>query len=771
MKNNKEFIDGIYKKYDEYLKEEERKKMKKSDEKETKKQEKIIKAEKKVEKAKEPKTTKKEKVTQKPNVENIQQESVQNTDAPKFTPVKNVRAKEFIKHGFFRRNFVKVLSTAAVFTIVISGVLISKNMLGPNGETKIGKTTTSDKISLNTVNDFQTFYKIVKDNYQEPTNKYYDYDIVEDATESTRKSSTADITNNTTNGTNSEPHTTDDYSKTNIQVENVDEADIVKTNGKYIFYVVNNKLIIVDIQAPAAMKKVAEIDYANEKFKPSELFIKDNKVILIGNESGYSYPTGGIVRETTNAIYKKGIYKERAVAAVYDITNISNPTELRRVEIEGNYKSSRMIGNEIYFVANKSIYARDIVNYPIEDLDENLVKPMYRDTAASTTEKMIDFNRIYYFDHINTINYLTLGGFSLNNSQEADIKTFLGAGEDIYCSEQNMYIAKAKKVYDADTHMSYGEDTKILKFNLDNGKINFKAEANIEGGINNQFSMDEHNGYFRIATTIGKTYNMDESTSNSLYVLDDSLKEVGRIDGLAKAEKIYSVRYVGDRAYVVTFKEIDPLFVIDLSNPKNPKVLGELKIPGYSTYLHPYDENHLIGFGYDTKSNTWNTGVVNDGLKMAMFDITDLSNPKEMFNVKIGDNRTSSELAYNHKALLFSKEKNLIAFPVTSYESGKTQHKAQVYDIDLNKGFTLRGEIEHKGDDITAGSYTYRYNYYNIDRILYSNNVFYTVSSSMIKASDMETIKEISQLPLNEIKNTIPILYDTITNNVGLNVE
>ena len=756
MKDNKEFIDGIYQKYDEYLKEEERKNMKKSDEKEkkakeTKKQDTIVTAEKKV------------------------------TEAPKFTPVKNVRAKEFAKHGFFRRNFVKVLSAAAVFTIVLSGVFISKNMIGPNGEeVKVGKTTTLDKMSLNTVNDFETFYKIVKDNYKEDTTrKYTDIDIIEDtnainSTDSFTPSSvnkatseSQSTTTNSTYGANSESKSSssNDYSKTNIQVENVDEADIVKTNGNYIFYVKNNKVYIVDIKAPAEMKKVAEIDFTSEKFKPTELYINNNKLLLIGNESGYSYPTGGIVRETSNAIYKRGIYRQKAVVVVYDITNIEKPNEIRRVEIEGNYVSSRMIGNDIYFVANKTIYGRDIVNYPIEDLDEDLVKPMYKDTIDSTSEKLIDFNRIYYFDNINTINYLTLGGFSLNNNQEADIKTFLGAGEDIYCSEQNMYIAKAKNVYDAYSHMSYGQDTKILKFNLNNGKINFKAEANVEGGINNQFSMDEHNGYFRIATTIGKTYNMDESTSNSLYVLDENLKEVGRIDGLAKAEKIYSVRYVGDRAYVVTFKEIDPLFVIDLSNPKAPKVLGELKIPGYSTYLHPYDENHVIGFGYDTKANYSNTGVVNDGLKMSMFDITDLSNPKEMFTTKIGDNRTSSQLTNNHKALLFSKEKNLIAFPISSYENRQTRYKAQVYDIDLNKGFTLRGEIEHKIENlISSASYNYRFNYYNIDRILYSNNVFYTVSQAMIKASDMGTLQDISKLELNDTNKTIPtpMFYDTV---------
>ena len=409
-----------------------------------------------------------------------------------------------------------------------------------------------------------------------------------------------------------------------------------------------------------------------------------------------------------------------------------------------------MINNNIYFIANKSIATYDILKNDIEDLNENIYKPAYKDTLFSTREKVINFDRIYYFENIESLNYLTLGGFSLDGEQEADVKTFLGAGEDVYCSTENMYIAKAKNVYDADTGMSFGQDTKILKFSLDNGKINFKAEASIEGGINNQFSMDETNGYFRIATTIGKTYNMDQSTSNSLYILDKDLKEVGRLEGIAKGEKIYSVRYSGNRAYVVTFKEIDPLFVIDLSDVRNPKILGELKIPGYSTYLHPYDENHLIGFGYDTKENEYGTGIQNNGLKMSMFDITDYENPKEMFTIKIGESGTSSPLTNDHKALLFDKEKNLIAFPVTSYSNGKTEYKAQVYDIDLSKGFTLRGEIQHKDENNINQKYYYSNYRLSIDRIIYSNDVFYTLSKKLIKSSDMKTLKEINRLDVEK---------------------
>lgn len=724
MKDNKEFIKGIYDKYDEYLKDEK---------------------------------------NQFNKVNNQKEKQTENkTEKPK------------LKTNFFNSKLIKGLSVAAVFTIAISGVWMSNNFFGSkntgdgktiveNGKTKVvGSTNATDKLSLKTVNDFETYYNIVKENSNKANYNYgYDY-VTEDTVglttpDITGSSATAGDTTKSVSSANSESSNSSsqstnqgatqsgDYSKTNIQVENVDEADIVKTNGKYIFYVVSNKIIIVDIQNKTVMEKVAEIDYKNYTFKVSEIYINDNYLIALGNEQTYSYQNGSKVKETSSAIYKKGIYKQKAVAMIYDITNIKQPKELRKVGIEGNYVTSRMIGNNIYFVANKSIYSNDIIKNKIQDLDEQTYKPSYIDTVSGTQEKYIGFDQVYYFEDIETLNYLSLGAFTINSNEEASVETFLGAGEDVYCSTENMYVVKSKNVYDIDTHTNLGKDSKILKFELNNGKIAFKAEADIAGGINNQFSMDENNGYFRIATTIGKTYNMDESTSNTLYILDKDLKEVGRLDGIAKAEKIYSVRYVGNKAYVVTFKEIDPLFVIDLSDVRNPKILGELKIPGYSTYLHPYDETHLIGFGYDTKLNYYGTGVQNNGLKMAMFDVSDLNNPKELFNVKIGESGTNSPLTNNHKALLFSKEKNLIAFPVNGYTNGKSDKKVQVYDIDLNKGFTLRGEIRHENSSSS------RYSYYNaIDRIIYSNNVFYTLSNSMIKANDMENLNDIAKLEISK---------------------
>ena len=296
-----------------------------------------------------------------------------------------------------------------------------------------------------------------------------------------------------------------------------------------------------------------------------------------------------------------------------------------------------------------------------------------------------------------------------------------------------MYIATNNVKYDKNYNFIKGS-THILKFALNNGKFEFKAETDINGQVNNQFSMDESDQYFRIATTSGSLWDMDENTSNNLYVLDENLKEVGNVTNFGKEEKIYSVRYVGNKAYVVTFKQIDPLFVIDLSNPTKPEILGELKIPGYSTYLHPYDETHIIGFGYDTKDD--GTRITINGLKMVMFDISDFNNPKVLFKIKIGDEHTYSNLEYDHKALLYSKERNIIAFPLTNYSRGNTDSRATIYEIDLEKGFSLKGEISHITDKYDE----------KVERVVYLNNTFYTLSKKIIKAAGMNELKVIKEI-------------------------
>jgi uncharacterized secreted protein with C-terminal beta-propeller domain len=295
----------------------------------------------------------------------------------------------------------------------------------------------------------------------------------------------------------------------------------------------------------------------------------------------------------------------------------------------------------------------------------------------------------------------------------------------------------------------------------------------VPGVIINQFSMDEHRGIFRIATTTGDMWRSDEYTSkNNIYNLDGSMNLLGQLEGIAPGERIYSVRFMGDRGYVVTFKQVDPFFVIDLRNPAAPRVLGALKIPGYSEYLHPYDDNHIIGFGKDTievgqKGSNGDSMAFYTGLKMAVFDVTDVSNPVEMFKERIGGRGTESPVLYNHKALLFSKEKNLLALPVTVMEvkgldlmteivggfpayGEFTFQGAYVYDFDLTGGFQLKGRITHLSDQDyqMAGSYWYD-SEKNVDRIIYINDVLYTLSGKYIKANNMKDLTELDTLELN----------------------
>ena len=279
--------------------------------------------------------------------------------------------------------------------------------------------------------------------------------------------------------------------------------------------------------------------------------------------------------------------------------------------------------------------------------------------------------------------------------------------------------------------------------------------------------MDEADDHFRIATTRGSVWDSEVPSTNNLYILDQSLNTVGSLEDMAPGETIYSTRFIGDRGYMVTFKKIDPLFVFDLSNPESPQILGQLKIPGYSTYLHPYDETHILGFGKDAEDGSEEEIAVRDldfawyqGMKVALFDITDVTNPEQLFSVGIGDRGTESELLYDHKALLFSAAKNLLAFPVSVAEVpegssadtyGDTVFQgAYIYNLNLEDGFTLKGTVTHY-EDTESQSYWDYYDYTReIQRIIYIGDTLYTISDGFIKALDLETLEERASLELGE---------------------
>lgn len=613
---------------------------------------------------------------------------------------------EYQKEEKIKRQKVmkKIINIAAVFVVALSSVVVFSQKKTPKVLQEMKKEEIA-KIDLETVGNFENFYNIIKSKNSTNEETKYSFNVQEGIADMTKKLEIS--------------------SDTNVQVENVDEGDIVKTDDKYIYYLSKQRLIIINAENAEISEKIAEINFNEENFYPIEIYVQNNKLALIGNVA-----YNETVKMSTEMQDISEVPKSKTGIIIYDITDRSNPKEIRNVMLEGTYitSMSRMIDENIYFAVSKNIYGYDISCKSIEELNENDYMPKYTDTAISNEEKCISYDKIYNLDETEDANYLILVGININEDNEADIQTFLGAGTYLYSSEKNMYIATNEVEYDENYNI-ISTKTKLMKFELNNGKIIYKAKCEVEGRVNNQFSMDENGDNFRIATTTGEIWS-NQNTSNNLYVLNDKLEEIGKIEGLAEGEKIYSVRYMGSKAYVVTFKQTDPFWVIDLSDVKNPKVLGEVKLPGYSTYLHPYDETHVIGFGYGNEKQ--------NELKLVMFDVSDLANPKVLFEIAVGDKYTFSELLYNHKVAIFSKEKNIIAFPILSSSGRKMNSRAAIYGIDLDNGFALKGEIGEVTDNYEE----------QVRRIVYVNNNYYVLSYVDVKVANMDNLEVVKDIDI-----------------------
>ena len=516
-----------------------------------------------------------------------------------------------------------------------------------------------------------------------------------------------------------------DFSKTNVQVEGVDEADIVKTDGKYI-YTVSNRRVAIARAYPVSDMKVEKILTFATSFAPQELYVNGDKLVIIGTESkGVNLPEY-TDQDNKNTVTERVTF---SLAYVYDISDKANPKQLKEISIEGRNITSRMIGNKVYIVAERRL---NDYSYNYCRINDEW-RPMYFDSAVSKDALFVDYDKIGYLPDVVASSYIITAGLDLDNpSEEISLTTILGSDSIVYASADNMYIIPHSSYFvipamARDTIAEKWGKVVVYKFSLENLSAKLVATSVIYGTVLNQFSMDEYDGNFRIATTSNSGFR-----TNNIFVFDENMRQVGEITDIARNERIYSVRFMGKKAYMVTYKQVDPLFVINMADPKNPFIEGELKIPGYSNYLHPYDDEHLIGFGRQTD------GV--KGIKISMFDVSDVNNPKELFNTVIPN--TDSDLNLTHKSLLFSKEKDIFAFPVYSYSRFNDFTGLYAYGIDFKKGFTLRGEVTHNYD--TTADYSKR-----IQRSLYIDDVLYTISMVAIKANNLEDFKEIKFLTLN----------------------
>jgi uncharacterized secreted protein with C-terminal beta-propeller domain len=310
--------------------------------------------------------------------------------------------------------------------------------------------------------------------------------------------------------------------------------------------------------------------------------------------------------------------------------------------------------------------------------------------------------------------------------------------------------------------------TSIQRITIDKQTITPAASGEVPGYILNQFSMDEHNGYFRVATTTNnfgwRTFAPEEQVSkNNVYVLDMNLNVVGRLEDLAPGEQIYSTRFMGSRCYVVTFRNIDPLFVIDLSDPTAPTVLGQLKVTGYSGYLHPYDENHLIGIGKETIYDAEEDFAWYQGIKISLFDISDVSNPVEVAKHEIGDRGTDSPVLWDHKALLFDRTRNLLVLPVSVAEIDPSDYDGEIPDWAYGEtvwqgvyvftisadNLQIRDRITHADNpEMIKNNRYFGWWDYQVQRSLYIDDVLYTLSNMKLKMNSLDTLAEINTIEL-----------------------
>ncbi len=575
-----------------------------------------------------------------------------------------------------------------------------------------------------------------------------------------------------------------DYSQTNNQVADVDEADIIKTDGNYI-YSVDKKTVYI-IEAGNDAEILSKIKLNNN---PTSIFIFEDTLVVFGNLYD-------------DVFFKEIDYTPRSGMTylnIYDVSDRENPELIKDYKFDGNYFQGRMVGNFAYIVTTTSPYGP-------------MPMPVFYDGVI---RHEIGINKIHYFNiPYDNPQFANIHAINLKNPGKINSESVVVEGSrNMYMSKNNMYITNTEyinewelrqdlmrelvepllpagdrliieKIKNTDNEVlsqtekeqkiiqiisnyvaymgpeeqeqledeletlveeelekyDYMEYTIIHKISVDDENIIVGDTGKVPGHVVNQFSMDEFENIFRIATTTNarwSSFDKERSESlNHIFTLDEDLDILDHLEGLAEGERIYSTRFIEDRLYMVTFRQVDPFFVIDLSNPGNIKELGELKIPGFSRYLHPYDDNHIIGIGQEA-----NERGRTEGLKISLFDVEDVENPKEVAKFVTEGKYSSSIAEYEHKAFLFSLEKNLLVIPAYSYDwqSKDGYNGAMVFDITEDE-IELRGLIDHSKGEQRYGS--------SVERSLYIEDNLYTKSSGLLRINNLDTLEGVKDLEL-----------------------
>lgn len=550
-----------------------------------------------------------------------------------------------------------------------------------------------------------------------------------------REGATFNSSSGYTPDTNPNANSMTDYSKTNIQTEGVDEGDIVKTDGKYIYFVNDKGLTIIDSN-PLTMKKVFELKNKNYGKLIRDIFLDKNKLIIISD------------------VLQKNI-GHRTFIETYDISDIKNLKLINENNVNGEYNQSRKKGERLYVITNDHYHSDTLYNemrqYPIDLNDLYELSNKFKLVSEG-----VNLEKVIYMPFTAHISLTVINSIPLYPDEATDKIIFTGDPGQLYMSNDNIYTTSKQYAFNVDKRTT---DTEIRKFAIEDKQFRYVGKIKVEGKLLNQFSMGEENGVLFVAHSKPPMDKKDRE--NIISSFNENMKKISSLRGIAPKEKIYSARFVDGKAYIVTFRMIDPLFVVDIKNPSMMKILGQLKIPGYSNYLHPYSEKYLIGFGYNVGQDIYGSDI-RLGYKISLFDVSDYSKPKELSVVNIGEEGSYSYLGNNHKMLMFDSKRNIFALPIFEVSSKKERyynHDYTKYDyfygvfvIQLsNEKLKIKGKISHS-DSKNAGELANEYNKNSrqkIQRIVQIGDNIYTLSHSMLKVNDINTMEELKTLKLD----------------------
>lgn len=547
-----------------------------------------------------------------------------------------------------------------------------------------------------------------------------------------------------------------DHSTTNVQVAGVDEADIVKNDGEHIYVVSGDRVRVVRAYPPSQARVVGDVPLPDGR--PDGLYLDGDRLVVMGSAADDPpFVEGETVIVDDDGAHRPGPSLPSTYVRVLDVADPADPTVERDVTVHGRLHDSRMIDDHVYVV----------LDVPLRfDEDDEPVVPVVNPDQSGFPEihHFGGDGRVYQFTNVLSV--------AVRGDEPVDNAAYLlERATNLYASRINLYLATPHRA-DGDGSgdpWDRAEATLIHKLALDDGHVSYEASGQVPGSVLDQFSMDEHDGHLRVATTVGhvsRNLGDDEvSSTNNVYVLDDRMQTVGRLEGVAPNERIYSARFMGDRAYLVTFKKVDPFFVIDLADPEDPQVLGELKLPGYSDYLHPFGDDHVIGIGKDTVEAERGDFAWYQGVRINLFDATDVEDPELVDAMVLGDRGSRSEVLRDHKALLLDRERGFMAFPMLWAEVDPSDHDgdppphahgdpvwqgAYLLDVSVDDGLSVRGHVTHVEGSLDEAHW-HRHRSDFVRRSLTMGDVLYTVSEAKIRAHDVDDLMERARVELGSV--------------------